>query len=80
MTKKRTSGRRLRTITGEIPSEGNSLASYTVSLRDFFAAEALSALVDAFMSSESVWKDYNDLAESAFAIADAMVTQRGLRR
>lgn len=47
-----------------------------MSLRDAFAIGALPACVEAFMHSGSAWDSYDDLAESAYRIADAMLRAR----
>lgn len=49
-------------------------------LRDSFARAALPALVTEFLASEAsaeqVWDDYDELASSAYMIADAMLRAR----
>lgn len=43
-----------------------------MSLRDYFAGQA----VQWILANDDAWVDYPDVAKSAYAIADAMITAR----
>lgn len=47
-----------------------------MTLRDYFAAKAMSGLVVSGLNSDA-WSDYEDMAGSAYSIADAMLKARG---
>lgn len=47
-----------------------------VSLRDYFAGQALAGGVIEFYRSECVWDDYDDFAQTCFSMADAMCKRR----
>ncbi|MBD1404267.1 hypothetical protein N4Q63_08295 [Leclercia adecarboxylata] len=46
-----------------------------MTLRDYFAAKAMQALVTSGLNT-GAWDDYDDLAKSAWSIADAMLRAR----
>lgn len=50
--------------------------SVGMSLRDWFAGQALGVLVAEFMKIDSAWHDYDDVASSAYGIADALLRAR----
>ena len=45
-------------------------------LRDYFAGQALPEVVKEFFSRSSDWENYNDVADSAYKIAEAMMQRR----
>lgn len=47
-----------------------------LSVRDYFAAKALAAFVAEFMKPNCAWTGYDDLAGSAYNMADAMLRAR----
>jgi hypothetical protein len=46
-----------------------------MTLRDYFAAKAMQGLIEATVGPETVWTP-DELAESAYVMADAMLSQR----
>ncbi|WP_369606241.1 hypothetical protein [Serratia marcescens] len=46
-----------------------------MTLRDYFAAKAMSSLVISGLNTDA-WSDYDDMAGSAYSIADAMLKAR----
>jgi len=46
-----------------------------MSLRDWFAGQAMQGLIEATVGPETVWTP-DELAESAYVMADAMLSQR----
>lgn len=50
-----------------------------MTLRDYFAAQALSAAVHRYFSEGDAWDGYDDLAGSVWRIADAMLRARGAK-
>ncbi len=46
-----------------------------MSLRDYFAAKAMSSLVISGLNTDA-WSDYEDMAKSAYSIADSMLKAR----
>ncbi len=46
-----------------------------ISVRDYFAAKAMQGLIEATVGPETVWTP-DELAESAYILADAMLSQR----
>lgn len=48
---------------------------FGMTLRDYFAAKALNGLLAASLMHEGVWKQ-NEVAETAYEIADAMLKAR----
>lgn len=49
--------------------------SHGMTLRDYFAAKAMQALVTSGLNT-GAWDDYVDLSKSAWSIADAMLVER----
>ena len=49
---------------------------YGLTIRDYMAAKALPAIVAEFMEDGSAWDSYDDVADSAYLIADAMIRRR----
>jgi hypothetical protein len=47
-----------------------------MSLRDYFAAQALVGGFKEFLSGGDAWDDYKDFASSCYGIADAMLAER----
>ncbi len=47
-----------------------------MSLRDYFAAKALPTILAAFLHPDSAWDTYDDVAESCYKIADAILRER----
>lgn len=54
---------------------GFEISSAGMSIRDFMAAKAMQALVTSGLNT-GAWEDYDDLAKSAWSIADAMLRAR----
>lgn len=47
-----------------------------MSLRDYFAGQALVGGVKEFFAAGDCWDDYNDFAKTLYGIADAMLAER----
>lgn len=58
------------------PTEWSGL-NEGMSLRDYFAAKAMQSLLAAGLNS-GAWSDYDDLAKSAWSVADAMLKARDI--
>lgn len=57
------------------PRPGDFNPQLGMTLRDYFAAKALNGLLAASLMHEGVWKQ-NEVAETAYEIADAMLAAR----
>lgn len=47
-----------------------------MSLRDYFAGQALSGGMLEFLQGGDTWSNYDDFAKSVYAMADAMLKER----
>lgn len=47
-----------------------------MTLRDYFAGQALGAMVACFLQSGDAWNGYDDLSQSVYRVADAMLKAR----
>jgi hypothetical protein len=47
-----------------------------MTLRDYFAAEAMAGGIREFFAAGDAWDDYDDLASSCYLMADAMLKAR----
>jgi hypothetical protein len=58
------------------PAHPSALGDHDgMTLRDYFAAKAMQGLIEATVGPETVWTP-DELAESAYVMADAMLSQR----
>lgn len=51
-----------------------------MTLRDWFAGQALAGAMAAFFAEDSSWDDYDDMAESIHGVVDAMMRARARDR
>lgn len=54
----------------------SELGTAGMTLRDYFAAQALAGGFREFLTTGDSWDDYDDFAKSCYAMADAMLKAR----
>ena len=50
-----------------------TVSAQSLSWRDYYAAQALPAVLTAFFDPASAWESYEDVAKSCYNVADAML-------
>jgi hypothetical protein len=81
MSKKDTGGPAFPTVTSREAYTGEHFRTIHdsengMSLRDYYAGQALAGFVMEFFRNSAAWTGYGDFAESCYHLADAMLAER----